>query len=176
MDPKKVQEKDGKARNVMIVNVEKISYLNKNYELVICEGENIGDTGLLIIFRIRAKHESLPDFLGRWDEKDNRLDIDICKVDKDEKKRFERGIGEYSGHHPEVICETDRKFNINIIARNINIFEGILSFGLYRQLDIHDSLSLIDTIGNKVRNWAKTLMDKRLLPFLMHKYKVSRLS
>lgn len=144
LDPDKVRKKDGKARKPIKVDVSGGYSLNSDYRLQLCSGRPIGNTGLLVIFEIIPKFPTLPRFIGRWDEKADVLDVDIQKVSKAEGSKFKRGRGGYSGHHPAIISKTDREFHVNVQYCSNIVFDGVISFGLHRELELSDTEQIVD--------------------------------
>jgi hypothetical protein len=65
-------------------------FLHPAYE-VECEGSSdAGETGLLTLFRLKSGDSLLPGFAGRWDLKENAVDIDLCG-DKVRSNLFKEG-------------------------------------------------------------------------------------
>jgi hypothetical protein len=104
-DRKKVAEKDGKAFRTHQVQVEDGYRVAADYELTLCEEQEIGATGRLkVVHLVPSKEESSdPCFIGRWDEKANFLDFD--PVDREEHVLKDV---EFMGHHPTAL--PDRRF------------------------------------------------------------------
>jgi len=152
VDPGKVREKDGKARKPLKVEVS-TGYLNSDYRLQLCSDHSIGNTGLLVIFRLTTKSSKPPEFIGRWDEKDNSLDVDILGVDKAEKSRFKRGEVGCSDHHPTMRITSNRAgrtFHVNIQYRCTLIFDGVVCFGLHRELELATKCTTVASVSAKL--------------------------
>lgn len=134
-----------KASSIIEVNVEK-HCLDRNYDLEEHSGGEITPTGLLVIATLKPKKSSLPEFWFRWDEKDDKLDVDIKEVDNTVKDWFKRGEKGYGGHHPKRISVEKRTSEVDIRIPGINIFRGFISFGLHREVAIKDKIQLSDTL------------------------------
>ncbi len=135
MDKEKVAIRDGKAFKTTEVNVKQ-DYIDAGYELFRYPKNEITPTGLLTVGELKPKDKTLPGFLFRWDEKAERLDVDIKNVSEDIKKDFKRGIRGYDGHHTKrVPDEKNRIFEVGIKIPKITVFEGKISFGLHRELE-----------------------------------------
>lgn len=143
MDIKKVEERDGKARATLNVS-EEHKYIHPDYDLVLGEGE-ISPTGLLAIATLKLKNPRtgvLPEFILRWDDKDDRLDVDsLSKLEK-EQRLFRKGTGEYYGHHSVRISFSHRVFEINLAWRGQVIYHGKLKFNLSRDVEARDAVVL----------------------------------
>jgi hypothetical protein len=151
MDTKKVEERDGKARATLNVS-EEHKYIRPDYDLVLGKGE-IGPTGLLAIATLKLKNSGagvLPEFILRWDDKDDWLDVDsLSKLEK-EQRLFRKGIGEYYGHHAVRISVSPRVFRINLVWQGQVIYRGKLKFNLSRDLEVRDTVRPKDTTSAKL--------------------------
>ena len=145
MDIKKVEERDG-ARATLNVSEER-KYIHPDYDLVLGEGE-IGPTGLLAIATLKLKNSGtgvLPEFILRWDDKDDRLDVDsLSKLEK-EQRLFRKGTGGYYGHHSVRISFSPRVFEIDLAWRGQLIYRGRLKFNLSIDVTARDEVALKDT-------------------------------
>ena len=134
MDIEKVVIRNGKAFKTNEVKVN-IDYIDARYELFIYPRNKITPTGLLTVGELKTKDKPLPEFLFRWDEKDDNLDVDINNVSRDKKRKFEHGQGGYGGHHPKRIPDEKNKiFGVDIKIPDFQVFKGKISFGLHREL------------------------------------------
>jgi hypothetical protein len=134
-DRKKVAEKDGKAFRTHQVQVEDGYRVAADYELTLCEEQEIGATGRLkVVHLVPSKEESSdPCFIGRWDEKANFLDFD--PVDREEHVLKDV---EFMGHHPTAL--PDRRFDVEICTGAKLVFKGVVSFGLGRDLGLESGI------------------------------------
>lgn len=97
---------------------------SKNQEL-------IGDTKLLKLFELKPlNHINGPLFRGRWDEKNQLMDIDIENANKTLQKSFKNSKNDCTGHHPELINEIERTFKVLIIIKGEKIYEGLVFFNI----------------------------------------------
>jgi hypothetical protein len=150
MDIKEVEEGDG-AKAILNVSEER-EYVHPDYDLVLGEGQ-IGQTGLLAIATLKLKNPrtgSLPDFVLRWDDKDDRLDVDsLSKLEK-EQRLFRRGTGGYCGHHSVRISTSPRAFEINLAWQGQGIYRGRLKFNLSIDLSARDKVVPKDTASTSL--------------------------
>ena len=109
----RIQKEDGKAFETF--NIERdVTYLNQKYTLSKQTANVMTGNGLLKEFELNPS-EGGPSFIGRWDGgsrdpgKTERydLDIDIYRVSREEKRRFNKGEREYSGHHTTKVESTE---------------------------------------------------------------------
>ena len=117
MDIKEVKERDG-AKAILNVSEER-EYIHPDYDLVLGEGQ-IGPTGLLAIATLKLENPRtglLPELVLRWDDKDDRLDVDSLSNLDEEQKLFRKGTGEYCGHHSVRISISSRVFKIDLMWR-----------------------------------------------------------
>lgn len=134
MDREKVAIRNGKAFKTNEVTV-KADLIDARYKSSIYSNKKITDTGRLIIGELKPQDETLPGFLFRWDEKDDRFDVDITNVSKNKKRKFEHGEGGYRGHHRRRIHdEENRTFEVDIKIPDFQVFKGKIGFGLHREL------------------------------------------
>lgn len=108
----------------------KTDYIDPSYNLTFTDINHISDTGLVELFKITPKELSLPFFKGRWDEKDNQVDIDINNVSKSIYNSFKTGRGGYAGHHSTRLSESPRKFLAEINIPGKLIFRGEITFNI----------------------------------------------
>lgn len=136
MDREKVAIRDGKVFKTNEVKVKQ-DYIDARYELFLYPKNVITPTGLLTVGELKPKYKSLPGFLFRWDEKAESLDVDIKNVSEEVEKEFKRGIRGYKGHHTKRVSdEKNRTFEVGIKIPRITVFEGKISFGLHRELEV----------------------------------------
>jgi|GEM_PF-3074736 len=143
MDPNKVAKQDGKARSAFNVS-ERHTFIRPAYEIVL-DGQQIRPTGLLVIARLRPKNATittLPEFVLRWDEKDNHLDVDPVDASKAEVSKFKKGTSSYYGHHAEKSQSGSRVFEANIGWHGYRIYQGEIRFNLARKTEATAVLGL----------------------------------
>ena len=143
MDPNKVAKRDGRARSAPNVN-ERHTLIHPEYEIIL-DGQQIGPTGLLVIARLRpmnATTRTLPEFVFRWDEKDNHLDVDPVDVSEAEGSKFRKGTGSYYGHRARKLQSGSRIFQANIGWHGYRIYRGEIGFNLAREAEIRAGIRL----------------------------------
>lgn len=136
MDIEKVTSRDGMAFKTNEVKVKQ-DYIDARYELFHYPRNEITPTGLLTVGELKPKDNTLPEFLFRWDEKAESLDVDINNISEEIKRKFKAGKEGYEGHHTKrVPDEKNRIFEVSIKIPGITVFEGEISFGLHRELEV----------------------------------------
>ena len=141
MDTNEVAKRDGKARRAFNVS-ERHTFIHAEYEIVL-DGAQIGPTGPLIIARLKRKNATtgtLPEFVLRWDEKDNRLDVDPVGVSEAEERQFKKGPSGYYGHHADKLDSGPRVFEANIGWHGQPIYHGEIRFNLAREVETESAL------------------------------------
>jgi len=133
MDKEKVYKNES-GRDVFRVNssfnvkVEK-EFLHAEYSMKTDKSE-MTETGHLVVFELKTDNKALPYFVGRWDQKEELLDIDILGIDKKAVSNFRAEKNGYSGHHPELILESPRLFQIEINIPECKIMKGNMTFNI----------------------------------------------
>lgn len=155
MDINKVTKRDGKARSAFNIS-ERHTFIHPEYDIVLDSGQ-IGPTGLLVIARLQPKNATigtLPEFVLRWDEKDNHLDVDPVDVLKAEESQFKKGTSNYYGHHADKLRSGPRVFEINIGWHGRLVYHGEIRFNLAREaearvaIELSTSASMSSSKGN----------------------------
>jgi hypothetical protein len=158
MDADEVARRDGKARNVFNVN-EQHTFIHREYDIFLDRGR-IGATGLLLIARLKpriAPIETLPEFVLRWDEKANQLDVDPLAVSEAELGQFRKGTGDYYGHHADKVGSDPRVYEANIRWHGQPIYHGQIRFNLAREVETKSALRLhpyVSETANKGKGGA----------------------
>ena len=111
------------------VEPAKINYLNGKYALELFPNTPATETGFVKVMELIPKISRVPNFILRWDEKADTLDVDIYKNGKLCNELW--GTVGYNGHHTQRI--KNRIFWVNITIPNKKIFEGIINIGLLIQ-------------------------------------------
>ncbi len=142
-DPKKLQQKISKVVSTRGVRIEQ-HYLAPDYEVSLMQKGTLSNTGLLRSLEITSKSEASPSFLGRWDDADTALDIDLVSPDPAERDSFRHCRDGSSGHHTARATVTDRReYLVNIVYRHKPIFEGIVQLSL----DVEEGLTIAVQTG-----------------------------
>ncbi len=119
------QRRDG--RNIFRVTrifnlVYFTEFINSEYEIELLESNELSDSGLLVLFKIKPKKDQhLPYFSIRFDENVNALDVDIANTTSNIKKLFTAERGGYYGHHSTKISDSPRFFEVKIKIPKIDI-------------------------------------------------------
>jgi len=143
MDPRIVQQQDGKAFGTTVAQVESGYALDPEYELGGLVPTRIGDTGLLKVFTLTPPEGSgLPAFFGRWDEKATSLDIDITGTCGDFERLFKQGHGGYGGHHPAQLAGDARRFQVEVRIPGRVVLRAVVAFGVERGVAIGHAVKL----------------------------------
>ena len=147
MDTNKVAERDGKARSAFSVS-ERHTFIHPEYDIVLDDGQ-IGPTGPLVIARLKPKNATigtLPEFVLRWDEKDNRLDVDPVNGSSAEESQFKKGTSNYYGHHADKLRSGPRVFEINI-RWDQPVYRGEIRFSLAREVETKSAIRLNPSVS-----------------------------
>ena len=133
MDKEKVKIENGKVFSLGKIDMVMIFRKDKDYELECYVDNRIGDTGRLDIGKIASNKKELPEFIFRWDENKEALDVDLCVNDKIDNSLWKQpGC---SGHHSKrIISEEGRVFELDIIINNRNIFQGRIRVPVNRKI------------------------------------------
>jgi len=143
MDRGRVAERDGKARLASNVS-ERHIFVRPEYDIVL-DGSEIGPTGPLVIARLKPKHATtgtLPEFVLRWDEKDNHLDVDPVSVSKADANRFRQGAGDCYGHHAVKLPSAPRVFGVKVVWHGRLLYHGEIGFSLAREVESRTAIGL----------------------------------
>ena len=143
MDKDKAAKRDGKARSAFNVS-EQHTFIHTGYAIVL-DGRQIGPTGLLIIARLKPKDATigtLPEFILRWDEKGNHLNVDPVDVSKAKKGQFKKGTCSYYGHLAVKLPSGPRVLEVNIGWDGRPVYHGEIRFNLAREAEATAVLGL----------------------------------
>jgi hypothetical protein len=132
--------------------------MNPDYDLEFCDGVR-SDTGKLEIIKFAPKSGNGPCFIGRWDQKTERLDIDMYGASKTATKGFKKGKAGYSGHHPNRNADPNtRTFEFRIDTPSVGlVFEGSVSFANTFQVMAKFEATTKLSIGIQVHRGGTTL-------------------
>ena len=153
MDKNEVAKLDGKARSVFNVS-ECHTFIDSQYDIVL--GESIGKTGPLVVAILKAKNATPEvDFVLRWDEKANYLDVEPpVNATRAQKQKFRNGTDGYSGHHPEKIGSGPHVFKVDIIWNCKGLYRGEIGFSLARAVESKISIGPSVSAHYSVTNLA----------------------
>jgi hypothetical protein len=145
MDPRRFRDKTKKVAGTTNVDVVSIEYLNPEYEIEVLPPNNLtSPTGLLEVARLNPKKPNLLQFVFRWDENEDTLDVDIYKDGKNCKNLWKKNG--YKGHHTQKVDRESKIFKANISIPSQPIFKGKINVDLFIQLTIKDSAKSTDSI------------------------------
>jgi hypothetical protein len=121
----KKQDRVSKISNVIIAP----KHLDPEYESELCSGVET-DTGYLEILKIVPKSGQGSYFTARWDQKPEKLDLDMHGASNSAKRKFKNDLNAYSGHHTERSSTPDKRiFEVTIkMSPERIIFDGEVSF------------------------------------------------
>lgn len=146
-EKKRIQLRPDSAECIDLVK----EYLHPSYELKSEAAADAGETGLLALFHLKSKAPELPSFRGRWDMKENAVDIDLLGG-ANESKVFKAGKDGYRGHHSTTL--EDGRYQIDVAIPSHDVFRAVLEFdarGIAElqpenvKLKITDSFRILDT-------------------------------
>jgi hypothetical protein len=137
MDPSIFRAKGVKIGGTTKVEAIKLAHLDKKYKFKLFPNTPATESGLVKVMELIPESSEMPNFILRWDEKSDTLDVDIYKNGKLCNELW--GIEEYNGHHTQKIG--NRRFGVKITIPNKKIFEGIIDVGLLIQAKISIKLT-----------------------------------
>ena len=152
MDKDKVAKRDGKARSAFN-EYEQHTFIHPEYDIVL-DGKQIGPTGFLVIARLKLRNatiRTLPEFILRWDEKGNHLNVDPVGVSKTKKRRFKKGNSNYYGHLAVKLPSGTRVLEVNIGWNGRPVYHGEISFNLAREQELTAVVGLSASGTRKLR-------------------------
>jgi len=120
-------------------------HCNQDYNLEMYKDNEINTEGLLLVGKLKPKVSSLPEFWLRWDEKKEELDIDM-HGDSKHKSDWDNSRNGYEGHHTDKVINEGWNFKVSIKIPNVNVFQGVISFSLERNLELKDKVTIHDEV------------------------------
>ena len=136
MKPEQVKVEDGKASKTNIILIKEIDFLDSEYSPQLFSDNEIAPTGQLLICKLSPKNACDPEFVFRWDEQKDTMDIDIRQVTKKMEQEFKEDKNGFSGHHPKRLIKTDgRFFEICLKVPQKVVFKGTVEVTLHRKLN-----------------------------------------
>jgi len=148
MNTNKAAKRDGKARSTFNVS-ERHTFVHAEYDIILKDGQ-IGPTGLLVVARLKPKNATIgtwPEFVLRWDERDNLLDVDPVNVSGAEKSLFKEGTNNYYGHHASKFRSGPRVFEVDIGWNGQSVYCGEIRFSLAREVETKSALGLRPSVS-----------------------------
>jgi hypothetical protein len=112
-------------------NIElEIEFCDEHY--TVCTSPDIPTTptGLTKLFELVPDVKSLPGFVGRWDDRDNSIDVDPESRDCIDRDLWKGEKGGYRGHHAATLRADPRINQIDIATPNAPVFRARASLNL----------------------------------------------
>ncbi|MDO9385026.1 MAG: hypothetical protein Q7T86_19440 [Hyphomicrobiaceae bacterium] len=112
------------------------SNIHPNYQVEFSASE-VSSTGRMVIFKLRPKSSGGPRFEGRWDNKQEELDVDAFEATDEEIRQFKAEACGYAGHHngKAKFGSSVRTYTVKIVwPGQGTIFEGEVNFKVHRRL------------------------------------------
>lgn len=149
MDRGKAQKKDGKVFSLKEPELISGYWLNPEYKIELYAHNRLGDTGRLEVGRLIPCRAGLPEFVFRWDERQDLFDVEIKNADRETEKKFKSDKGGYKGHHPQrAPQQSGRVLSVDIELPGIKVFQGLIKVPVIREevLDItmHAEVDIIE--------------------------------
>jgi hypothetical protein len=105
----------------------KLAYLHPDYTIEIASEPVTTRENLLILGKFAPRQASLPEFLMRWDEKDQHLNVDM----KPEQKGWNQEINGFKGHTTHKKSGHHEKvYSLEIMTPSFRVVDCIISFNL----------------------------------------------
>jgi hypothetical protein len=137
MDRQQVKN-SGRVSHVSNLKVDP-TFIHPDYKSECCDGIS-SDTGHLLVLKVIPISGHGPYFEGRWDQKPEKLDIDMRGAPGGEMKTFKAEKGGYVGHHraKRTGDPNERCYEIKIQTPQPlgKIFEGTVSFSKHHRLPV----------------------------------------
>ena len=146
-------KRDGKAFGTNRVQESKRLYLDKAYDLILLSGNRMTLTGRLDTARLEGKctgSSTIPEFLFRWHDKADALDVDPINVSDAEKRNFRKGTVGYRGHHTQKISSSPRTFEVDIECCGKKIYWGHIQVSLAREAEFSAAITIGEVVAKKL--------------------------
>jgi hypothetical protein len=152
IDKDKVAKRDGKARSAFNLS-EQHTFIHPEYDIVPDDAQ-IGHTGHFVIARLKpgnATIGTLPEFILRWDDKGNHLNVDPVCGSKTKKVKFKKGTGNYYGHRAVKLPSGTRVLEVNIGWGGQLVYQGEIRFSLTREAAITTAVGVSTSVSVRFR-------------------------
>lgn len=146
MDKSRFLAKTERVTGTTQIECVKLDYLNAKYKFKLLPDTSATETGLVRVMELIPTIPEMPNFILRWDEKADTLDVDIYKNGQLCNELWD--IDGYEGHHTQKIG--NRIFKINIVIPNEEIFKGIINVGLLMEIFLQVKHPIKATLSVKV--------------------------
>jgi len=127
------------AGNIVIVT----KYIDPSYRLIYSAKSEATDTGLVNLFSLSSDDDSFPNFAGRWDMKENAVDVDLIAIGKRlDKQAFIAERDGYRGHHSVRDEGSPNTFRLHIEIPDKTVFCGLLEMDGTGAIYLRDTIEL----------------------------------
>lgn len=117
-------------------------FIDPRYSLKSSSVRVTGKTGLTQLFEIIPHSGTLPGFVGRWDDKDQLIDVDPEPRDCIDRDAWQGEKGGYRGHHTTKLSDDPRIYYINLVTPNGSVFRARAQLNIEIGVRIADSLHI----------------------------------
>jgi len=147
----KIANQSGRVSKVGNLEVHTNS-IHPDYALEHCDGI-LSETGKLELLKLVPKSGTGPSFTARWDQKPQRLDIDMHDASTTAAKKFKAEQDGYSGHHTERTSDPHKRvFDVTITVPTGTVFDGSVSFSnTYEEIIRLQGTSRVTATANVIR-------------------------
>lgn len=121
-------------------------FINDDYEIIFSGETEISRTGLLAIFSLIPKKNRSPRFIGRWDQTQEVIDVDIENIDEKSMRAFKATKNGFVGHRSTRISQDPRTFLVDISLPSGPIFRGTFTLNIGWGLEMSETLEVIDFV------------------------------
>ena len=123
--------------------------IDPEYRCEPCKG--VVENRRLDVLKLVRKDSGYPSFSARWDQKEDKLDIDIDHPSRDVRNQFKHGKNGYGGHWTRPAGDPgSRRLKIVIKTPEGTIFDGTASFHLTREFRPSEQIQFGDHLEAEV--------------------------
>jgi hypothetical protein len=154
----KINQINKRGRVSHISNLEvNPTVIHPDYKSEPCDGI-LSETGKLEILKLVPKSGDGPNFVARWDQGPQQLDIDMHGASPSAVKKFKNDRGGYKGHHTSRTADPNKRvFDIQIQMPTGMIFDGTVSFANHHIMPVEGrSYSMVTVEPRLIRGGSKT--------------------
>jgi hypothetical protein len=123
-----------------------IEFIEEGYELITKNQSEITKTGLLTIFSLIPKNNGNPSFVGRWDQLQEVIDVDILNVEEQHVRAFRSAKHGFRGHRPQRISQDPRTFLVDISLPSGAVFKGTFTLNIGWGVQMPETLQVMDFV------------------------------
>jgi hypothetical protein len=155
----KINQINKRGRVSHISNLEvSPTVIHPDYKSEPCDGI-LSETGKLEILKLVPKSGDGPYFIARWDQRTERVDIDMHGASRSAIRKFKNEREGYSGHHTRRTADPDKRvFDIQVQMPPLGtIFDGTVSFSNHYKMSVEvGSYSMVTVEPRLIRGGSKT--------------------